>query len=170
MKEFIYLVVTLMGTGDFPPYFDTAQAQLAKEIIEQAHILNQDPYLLMAIAWKESRLQKQQTSHTGDVGIFQISWKFWGKRVWKYESYRQFVEDMDNPEHATLAAVMVLKEMRLYRTCRGINLFACYNGGPAWMKSKNIKTIQAYARATDRYHRRFKRYKSWGKKNRGKKQ
>jgi hypothetical protein len=145
-----------------PIYFDAEQKEIGREIISQAHALGEDPYTLMAIAWQESRIKRGQTSHTGDVGIFQINWSFWGKKIWKYKSYQQFVEDMDNVEHATLAAVMVLREMRLYKTCVGINLYACYNGGPAWMKSKNIDKIATYARRVHLKRQHFiKRHKSW---------
>jgi hypothetical protein len=116
----------------------------------------------MAIAWQETRIRRGQTSRTGDVGVFQINWRFWGKKVWQYKSYRQFVEDMDNVEHGTLAAVMVIREMRLYKTCVGINLYACYNGGPAWMKSKNIDKIATYARRVHAKRSYFvRKYKSW---------
>ena len=71
---------------------------------------------------------------------------------------------MDNTEHGTLAAVMVLREMRLYKACVGINLYACYNGGPAWMKSKNIDKIATYARRVHAKRQQFLRFKSWVKK------
>ena len=166
MIEFITVALTLMASQhSMPLYFDAEQKAIAGQIIQEAHKLGEDPYTLMAIAWQESRIKRGKTSHTGDVGIFQINWNFWGKRIWQYKSYRQFVEDMDNTEHGTLAAVMVLREMRLYKTCRGINLYACYNGGPAWMKSKNIDKIATYAR---RVHAKrsqfFRRHKSWTKR------
>jgi len=166
MIEFVSLVMTLMAAEHHMPiYFDKEQKAIGREIIKQAHKLGEDPYTLMAIAWQETRIRRGQTSHTGDVGIFQINWRFWGKKIWKYKSYRQFVEDMDNVEHGTLAAVMVLREMRLYKTCVGINLYACYNGGPAWMKSKNIDKIATYARRVHAKRQQFiKRQKSWAKK------
>jgi hypothetical protein len=148
-----------------PIYFDDEQKEIGREIVQEAHKLGEDPYTLMAIAWQETRIRRGQTSHTGDVGIFQINWRFWGKKIWQYKSYRQFVEDMDNVEHGTLAAVMVLREMRLYKTCVGINLYACYNGGPAWMKSKNIDKIATYARRVHAKRQQFlKSHKSWAKK------
>jgi len=166
MIELILLSLALLTpTYNMPAYFDGEQQEIGRAIIKHAHDLGEDPHELMAIAWQESRIRKGKTSHTGDVGIFQINWKFWGKRIWKYKSYRQFVIDMDNPTHGTLAAVMVLREMRLYKTCRGINLYACYNGGPAWMKSKNIDKIARYARQVYTKRKRFKRqFKSWNQK------
>tara|TARA_R100001510_G_C7653216_1_gene211296 strand:+ start:2641 stop:3141 length:501 start_codon:yes stop_codon:yes gene_type:complete len=166
MIEFVVVVMTLMSAEhNMPLYFDSEQKSIGREIINHAHELGEDPYTLMAIAWQESRIKRGKTSRTGDVGIFQINWNFWGKRIWKYKSYRQFVIDMDNPSHATLAAVMVLREMRLYKTCVGINLFACYNGGPAWMKSKNIDKIATYARRVHLKRQQFmKRHKSWVKR------
>ena len=163
MIEIVSLVLNLIASHhNMPIYFDAEQKEIGREIISHAHALGEDPYTLMAIAWQESRIKRGQTSHTGDVGIFQINWSFWGKKIWKYKSYQQFVEDMDNVEHATLAAVMVLREMRLYKTCVGINLYACYNGGPAWMKSKNIDKIATYARRVHLKRQHFiKRHKSW---------
>tara|TARA_B100000900_G_C20565900_1_gene711086 strand:- start:780 stop:1283 length:504 start_codon:yes stop_codon:yes gene_type:complete len=166
MIEFVSLVMTLMAAEyNMPIYFDAEQKDIGRQIIAEAHSLGEDPYTLMAIAWHESRIKTGKTSRTGDVGIFQINWSFWGKRIWKYKSYQQFVQDMDNVEHATLAAVMVLREMRLYKTCIGINLYACYNGGPAWMKSKNIDKIATYARRVHTKRQRFiKNHKSWATK------
>ena len=72
---------------------------------------------------------------------------------------------MNEVTHATVAAVVVLEEMRLYKTCRLANLFACYNGGPAWKKSKNVTKIMEYARKVDQRRRRYKRnYPSWAEK------
>lgn len=162
MIELIAIGLTLMSSSyTMPTYFSASQAKIARQVIKQAHKLGEDPYILMAIAWQESRIQKGRTSRTGDVGIFQINWSFWGKRIWKYKSYQQFVEDMDNIQHGTLAAVMVLREMRLYKTCLGINLYACYNGGPAWMKSKNLDKIARYARQVHRKVQHFKKHKDW---------
>lgn len=165
MIEFVSIVLTLMSSGySMPIHFDNEQREIGQGIIKEAHKLGEDPYTLMAIAWQETRIKRGKTSHTGDVGIFQINWSFWGKRIWKYKSYQQFVEDMDNIEHGTLAAVMVLREMRLYKTCIGINLYACYNGGPAWMKSKNIDKIATYARRVHAKRQQYiRKYKSWAK-------
>jgi len=165
MIEFVSIVLTLMSSGySMPIHFDDEQREIGQGIIKEAHKLGEDPYTLMAIAWQETRIKRGRTSHTGDVGIFQINWSFWGKRIWKYKSYQQFVEDMDNIEHGTVAAVMVLREMRLYKTCKGINLYACYNGGPAWMKSKNIDKIATYARRVHAKRQQYiRKYKSWAK-------
>ena len=165
MIEFVSIVLTLMSSGySMPIHFDSEQREIGQGIIKEAHKLGEDPYTLLAIAWQETRIKRGRTSHTGDVGIFQINWSFWGKRIWKYKSYQQFVEDMDNIEHGTLAAVMVLREMRLYKTCIGINLYACYNGGPAWMKSKNIDKIATYARRVHAKRQQYiRKHKSWAK-------
>lgn len=166
MIDLITVALVLMSSSyTMPIHFDDEQREIGREIIKEAHKLGEDPYTLMALAWQETRIRRGQTSHTGDVGIFQINWRFWGKKIWQYKSYRQFVEDMDNVEHGTLAAVMVLREMRLYKTCVGINLYACYNGGPAWMKSKNIDKIATYARRVHKKRQHFvRKYRSWMKK------
>jgi len=165
MIEKLVILVSLLNPVGYPLGFDLEQREIASVIIAEAQRLNEDPYTLMAIAWQESRIKRGRFSHTGDVGIFQINWNFWGKRVWKYTSYEQFVKDMNDPVHATVGAVVVLKEMRLYKTCRQVNLFACYNGGPAWQKSKNIGKIMQYARSVVRRRQQFKtRYPDWVKK------
>jgi len=110
----------------------------------------------MAIAYTETRIRRDQTSYTGDIGIFQINYRFWAPK-WGYKSREVFRKDMDNPVHGTLAAVMVLREMRLYKTCKGRNVAACYNGGPAWVRSKNIDKIRSYSRKVQRFKQRFKR-------------
>ena len=164
IEKFIVLVSLLVPTA-YPMGYTAEQREISAVIIEVAQRLNEDPHTLMAIAFQESGLRRGQVSYTGDVGIFQINWKFWGKRMWGYKSYKQFVKDMDDPELATLGAVVVLKEMRLYKTCRLVNLFACYNGGPAWQKSKNIGKIVQYARKVEQRRRRYKKnYPSWSKK------
>tara|TARA_R100000995_G_scaffold84579_1_gene63740 strand:+ start:1866 stop:2372 length:507 start_codon:yes stop_codon:yes gene_type:complete len=164
IEKFIILVSTLVSTG-YPANFNAEQKEISSVIIKEAARLGEDPYVLMSIAFQESGIRKGQRSHTGDVGIFQINWRFWGKRIWRYESYKQFEKDMNDPVHATVAAVVVLKEMRLYKTCVGVNLFACYNGGPAWMKSKNIDKIVSYARRVEQRRKRYKRkYPSWSER------
>jgi len=162
MIEKFIMLVSMLAPAEYPLSFTSEQKEIADVILQEAQRLNEDPYILMSIAYQESRIQKGQTSHTGDVGIFQINWRFWGKRMWRYKSYAQFEKDMNNPSHATVAAVVVLKEMRLYKTCRGANLFACYNGGPAWIKSKNIDKLSSYARQVEKRRKRYKsKYPNW---------
>jgi hypothetical protein len=161
--ETIITLVTLLGGLNLPLNFTAEQREITTEIIKQANLLGEDPYGLVAIAYQETKIRRNQTSDTGDIGIFQIHWKFWGRR-WGYKSRKVFRKDMDNPTHGTVAAIMVLREMRLYKTCRGTHLYACYNGGPAWMKSKNIKKIKSYARRVEKYRRRFLRnHPGWRK-------
>lgn len=165
IEKFVLLVSMLMPMA-FPISFTEEQKEVSKKIIKQANLMGEDPYSLMAIAYHESRLIRGRVSETGDAGIFQINWNFWGKRMWKYKSFAQFAKDMDDPTLGTIGAVVVLKEMRLYKTCIGINLFACYNGGPAWMKSNNIDKIAKYARMVEIRRKRYeKKYPSWKKRN-----
>ena len=63
---------------------------------------------------------------------------------------------------ATVAAAVVLKEMRGYKSCAGLNLPACYNGGPNWQKSKNKEKILEYATKVHKMRGIFKRkFKGW---------
>jgi len=141
------MVSTLIFTAlaySFPLNFTAEQEYNARIVVDQARALGEDPHYLMATAWVESRLIGSRVSTTGDYGIFQINYRFWG-RLWGFTDKDKFWLNMLNPNHATIAAVIVLKEMRRYKACKGSALPACYNGGPAWEKSKNRGKIEKYA-------------------------
>jgi len=150
------LVLVSAMAYNFPSYYNTQQEFNAAVIIDQVVKVGDDPYYMVALAWTESRLQSAKVSRTKDYGIFQINYRFWGKR-WGYASPRKFLEDMSGPKHATISALIVLKEMRKYRSCQGLNLAACYNGGPAWQKSRNKEKIIAYANKVNRMRGILKR-------------
>ena len=138
----------------FPGYFDAEQQVNALLIISKAKDIGEDPYHLIATAWVESRVKANKVSGTGDYGIFQINWSFWGRK-WGYTDKKKFLKDMSDPYHSTVAAAVVLKEM---------NLPACYNGGPSWQKSRNIKAILRYANNVNWMADVFRRrYPGWGK-------
>ncbi len=132
-----WTLVALLSYG-FPSYFDHEQQINTAIIIDKAKEIGEDPYLMVAIAWVESRIKSGRVSNTGDYGIFQINYRFWAKR-WGYKSSRKFLVDMSSPAHATVAAAVVLREMRKYKACEGMNLPACYNGGPRWQTQPSIK-------------------------------
>ena len=154
MIQDIVSLVLLFGSVNLPLHFTEEQREISAEIIKQANLLGEDPYLLMAIAYTETRIRRDQTSYTGDIGIFQINYRFWAPK-WGYKSRKAFRKDMD------------LREMRLYKTCKGTNVAACYNGGPAWVRSKNIDKIRSYSRKVQRFKQRFKRnHPKWKKGHR----
>jgi len=150
-----WTLVSLLAYS-FPTYFNTEQEFNAAVIIDKSLSIDEDPYLMVALAWVESRVRSGRISHTGDYGIFQINYRFWGKR-WGYNDRNRFLVDMSNPSHATIAAGVVLREMRKYKSCQGLNLAACYNGGPGWQKSKNKEKIISYANKVNRMRGIFKR-------------
>jgi hypothetical protein len=150
-----YVLVSFLAYS-FPTYFDTEQQLNSAVIIDKSLSVGEDPYFMVALAWVESRVKTGKVSHTGDYGIFQINYRFWGKK-WGYKDRNKFLVDMSSPAHATIAAVTVLKEMRKYKACQGLNLPACYNGGPAWPKSKNKEKIISYATKVNRMRGIFKR-------------
>jgi len=157
----IYLYLAALLAYDFPSYFNPAQEVNAAIIIDKSVQLGQDPYFMVALAWTESRLKGHKVSKTSDYGIFQINYRFWGKK-WGYKTRKKFLIDMSNPGHGTVAATVVLREMRKYKACRGLNLPACYNGGPGWQKSKNKEKIMKYANKVNRMRGIFKRrFPSW---------
>ena len=134
----LYLMMVFLAAYDYPSHFKIDQRISAEIIIEQTNKLSGDPHFYMAIAWVESRVKSGRVSHTGDYGLFQINYNFWGGR-WGYKDRNKFLVDMSSANQATIAAAVVLQEMRRYKQCQGLNLPACYNGGPAWQKSKNIE-------------------------------
>ena len=77
MLEF---VLVSMLAYDFPSYFNTEQQFNAAVVIDQANRFEEDPHFMVAIAWVESRLKDNKVSRTGDYGIFQVNWRFWGKK------------------------------------------------------------------------------------------
>ena len=108
MIEFV--LVSLLAYS-FPSYFDTEQELNAAVIIDKSIQLGEDPYFMVGLAWVESRLKTGRVSHTGDYGLFQINYNFWGKK-WGYKSRNKFLVDMSSPNHSVVAAAVVLKEMR----------------------------------------------------------
>ena len=150
-----YVLVSLLAYN-FPSYFDTEQELNAAVIIDKSLDAEEDPYFMVSLAWVESRLKPGKISRTNDYGLFQINYRFWGKK-WGYKSANKFLVDMSSPAHATVAAMVVLKEMRKYKSCQGLNLAACYNGGPRWQKSKNKEKIIQYANKVNRMRGIFKR-------------
>ncbi len=150
-----YVLVSFLAYS-FPTYFDTEQQLNAAVIIDKSLDVKEDPHFMVALAWVESRVKTGKVSHTGDYGIFQINYHFWGKK-WGYKNRNKFLVDMSSAAHATVAATTVLKEMRRYKSCQGLNLPACYNGGPGWQKSKNKEKIILYANKVNRMRGIFKR-------------
>ena len=150
-----WALVSLLAYN-FPTYFDTEQELNAAVIIDKSLDVDQDPYFMVSIAWVESRLKTGRVSKTGDYGIFQINYRFWGKK-WGYKDKQKFLVDMSSAAHATIAATTVLREMQKYKACQGLNLPACYNGGPGWQKSKNKEKIISYANKVNRMRGIFKR-------------
>jgi hypothetical protein len=161
MVEF---VLVAMLAYDFPSYFNVEQQLNAAVIIDKSVQVQEDPYFMVALAWTESRLKSAKISRTSDYGVFQINWRYWGRK-WGYKDRQKFLIDMGSPAHATMAATIVLQEMRKYRACQGLNLPACYNGGPGWQKSKNKEKIIKYANQVNRMRGIFKRkYPGWARR------
>jgi hypothetical protein len=78
-----WVLVSLLAYN-FPTYFNTEQELNAAVIIDKSMTVGEDPYFMVALAWVESRVKAGKVSHTGDYGIFQISYRFWGKK-WGYK-------------------------------------------------------------------------------------
>ena len=73
-----------------------------------------------------------------------------------------WVESRLKSKRVSHTGAVVLKEMRRYKACAGLNLAACYNGGPGWQKSKNKKKISEYATRVNCLARSYKnKFPNW---------
>jgi len=159
----LYLMMVFLAAYNYPSHFKIDQRISAEIIIEQTNKISGDPHFYMAIAWVESRVKSGRVSHTGDYGLFQINYNFWGKK-WGYKDRNKFLKDMSNPYHAVIAATIVINEMKRYKACDGLHLAACYNGGPNWKNSKNKDNILKYANKVNCLAKAYKRkYPKWKK-------
>lgn len=113
------------------------------EIMNAAKIYDYDVYILLAIAFRESSFHNEIISDTGDVGIFQINYRWWGKEL-GYESFKDFYQANIKIKQNTRHAIEVLRRFGKHRSCKNDNIFACYNGGYGWRKSKQRRYIEYY--------------------------
>ena len=116
---------------------------------------------LLAIAFRESAFKTDLISKQGDVGAFQINARWWWKKL-GYASRAEFIKANQNVTTNTRHAIEVLKKFKKFKSCRGDNLFACYNGGPGWSLSKNVKKIKTYQKRVIRARYLIRRHmKRW---------
>ena len=100
-----YVLVSLLAYN-FPSYFDVEQELNAAVIIDKSLDINEDPHFMVSLSWVESRLKTGRVSKTGDYGLFQINYNFWGRK-WGYKDRNKFLVDMSSAHHATVAAGVV---------------------------------------------------------------
>tara|TARA_R110002074_G_scaffold18882_1_gene60662 strand:- start:3361 stop:3969 length:609 start_codon:yes stop_codon:yes gene_type:complete len=130
-------------------------------ILEVAENLKFDKYMMLTIAFKESSFYANLTSNTGDYGLFQINARWWYKFL-GYSSKKDFVEHSVDPKVSANNAVAVIRDLMRFKTCQGDDIFACYNGGPMWRKSKNRKVIESYKSSSIRIRRLVtEKYDEW---------
>jgi hypothetical protein len=116
---------------------------------------------LLAIAFRESAFKTDLISKQGDVGAFQINARWWWKKL-GYASRAVFIKANQDVTTSTRNAIEILKKFKKFKSCRGDNLFACYNGGPGWRLSKNVEKIKAYQKRVIRARYLIKRHmKRW---------
>ena len=88
MIQDIVSLVLLFGSVNLPLHFTEEQREISAEIIEQANLLGEDPYLLMAIAYTETRIRREETlasfrsttdsGHpSGDTSLVKLLGKIW---------------------------------------------------------------------------------------------
>ena len=122
---------------------DTQQSQNLLEILEAAAAYGYDPYVLVSIAFVESSFRTGAVSSTGDIGIFQINYRWWGKEL-GYRDYEDFAIRNKNIHRNARHAIEILRRFAAHRSCTGDNLFACYNGGYGWRRSEKRRQIEHY--------------------------
>lgn len=122
---------------------DSQQTQNLAEILEASRDYGYDPYVLVSIAFRESSFRTEAISSTGDVGIFQVNYRWWGKEL-GYKDYKDFTNRNKDVRRNARHAIEILRRFASHRACAGDNLFACYNGGYGWRKSENRRQIEHY--------------------------
>jgi len=133
------------------------------KILNAAKIYNYDAYTLLAIAFRESSFHNDVISDTGDVGIFQINYRWWGKEL-GYKDFKDFYQANVKIKRNTRHAVEILSRFGTHRACKGDNIFACYNGGYGWRKSKQVRYITQYRDNVIKTRNYLKRkYPNWAK-------
>jgi soluble lytic murein transglycosylase-like protein len=141
-----------------PEQWSNSQKKHASMIVKLANKKRLDPHAYVALAWHESSLNPSAVSNTGDVGIFQINYR-WHHEALGFRSYKEFKREMVEPKINTLYAFAVMADLSWKTSCRRNNIFACYNGGAGWRASKNIDKIVKYrnevVRKRDYLRRRF---------------
>ena len=142
-------------------HLSDAQLINAASIMEASTDKTFDIATLLAIAFRESAFKTDLISKQGDVGAFQINARWWWKKL-GYASRAAFIKANQDVTTSTRNAIEILKKFKKFKSCRGDNLFACYNGGPGWRLSKNVEKIKAYQKRVIRARYLIKRHmKRW---------
>ena len=132
-------------------------------IMDVAKTQGFDEFTLLAIAFRESSFKTGLVSKQGDVGIFQINARWWWKKL-GYKNRAEFTKKNQDVATSAKNAIIIIKKFKRFKTCRGDRVFACYNGGPGWLLSKNIEKIKAYQKRVIRARYLIKRHmKRWKK-------
>lgn len=128
---------TYSGSGRKPPRkLSDRQLQVISEMLPFIP-KEVNPLEIIAIALVESRLTPKAVSHTGDYGLMQVNCRIHRKRLKKVFGLENCEKDMMSIENSVNAGVHILLLMRnKYKRCRGQKVYACYNGGPGWMRVK----------------------------------
>lgn len=137
------------------------QVNLATTIIDHAESNGIDPYTLVALAWVESNIRPHARSPSGDYGLFQVNCKLWWQLL-DFDSWAHCREEMLKPIPNIQAAIEIYTRFSGWSTCKGSQIFQCYNGGPKWVDSKNREKIEKYAvRVRNVIWRLKKAYSHW---------
>jgi len=141
---------------------DSVQSENFAEVLEVSQAYGANPFAMVAIAFRESSFRKTAVSPTGDVGIFQINYRWWGKEL-GYKNYEDFLKHNTAIKRNTRHAIEILRIFSRHRACLGENLYACYNGGYGWRKSPKRRQIEFYRDRVVKTIKSIERgYPQWG--------
>ena len=145
------------GGRKVPKRLKEKQLEVANRIIAylKAKYPKENPIEIIAIGLVETNLKENLVSHTGDWGVLQINCRIHRKKLRNILGIRK-CKELHNLEKNIDAAVYILNRFKKYRSCKGSNLYACYNGGQGWkvgMKKCQEKTGRKTCSRPYRYKR-----------------
>lgn len=121
------------GGRKVPSKLKDRQVELAKRIIAylKAKHPKENPIEIIAIGLVETNLTENLVSHTGDWGVLQVNCRIHRKKLKNILGIRK-CKELHNLKNNIDAAVYIMNRFRRYKSCKGSNLYACYNGGQGW--------------------------------------
>lgn len=123
--------------------YEKPRLPIVQMIVGAAEEFSVSPALLLSIAHTETRFDPTLISRTGDIGLMQINCHFWSS-FFGFKNEKSCRNILKNPRINIEYSIRILNEFLKFEMCLDNNLYACYNGGPKWFKSKNRKDILRY--------------------------
>ena len=158
MISVTHLAVVIVVAATWPSWWTSDQIHVADKIVKFSYLNGLNPSEMVAIAWTETRLREQAISSTGDFGLFQINCRVWHKQLGFINRDECYIGMLDYEANIEAAAFIIVLYRGRYQQCQGRYIYHCYNGGPGWMRSKNIDKIRRYGKRVRMFKRQFRRY------------